>query len=99
MVGNRGVNLEGTMRAAPSLPLAIEGNPFENSWSGGPGWNGPINLGLGTPRIFDVDLSLPAPGFRWTIGRTYNPRQHDGSSSVDSDGAQGKNWFPWCSRK
>src|SRR5690606_10996005 len=41
-----------------------------------------------------VDLDLPAPGFSWTIARSYNPRQAT-SAGVhrDSAGPQGNNWF------
>ncbi|MBI4881742.1 MAG: hypothetical protein HY812_19090 [Planctomycetes bacterium] len=94
LVGHRGVNIEGSLRAAPGFALAIQGNPFENEWRGGPGMNGPVNVAMGTFREFEVDLSFPAPGFRWNVGRSYNHRQRTSADAHrDSDGYQGVNWF------
>jgi hypothetical protein len=91
-VGQRGVNLDGSMRSAPSQRMAIEGNPFEDVWSA-PQLNG-MRLDLGTYAAQDVDIALPATGFSWVIGRSYNARQEtSGGSHRDSDGYQGKNWF------
>ena len=90
--GHRGTNLEGTYRAAPSQRMAIRGNPFENVWSESQ-VNG-VRLLTGTYGIQDVDLVLPAEGFSWVIGRSYNARQEtSGAAHRDSDGYQGKNWF------
>ena len=49
---------------------------------------------LGTYAISDIDMELPASGFSWIIGRTYNTRQKDnGGSYFKSTGYQGNNWF------
>ena len=88
----RGTNLEGTFRGSPSQLMRIHGNPFENVWSA-PGLNG-MRLDTGAWAVQDVDIALPAEGFPWVIGRTYNARQEtSGSAHRDSDGPQGKNWF------
>lgn len=91
-VGQRGVNIDGTMRSSPSQRMQIEGNPFEDIWPG-PQLNG-MRIDLGTYAVQDVDIALPADGFSWVIGRSYNARQEtSGGSHRDSDGYQGKNWF------
>lgn len=85
LVVQRGVGIDGTLRAAPSLPMMIAGNPFESA-------TGQPSLAVGTHGISDVDLALPSAGFSWVIGRSYNARQNNGSY-VASNGYQGKNWF------
>jgi hypothetical protein len=88
----RGVNLDGSLRAAPTFPMAIAGNPFEVGFDGEPSPG--VILATGTANLTEVDLSLPAPGFRWNIARSYNARQETSSPSHrDSNGYQGKNWF------
>ncbi|MEE9130850.1 MAG: RHS repeat-associated core domain-containing protein [Phycisphaerales bacterium] len=55
---------------------------------------GLVDLFANTSEISDTDLRLPAPGFSWFIGRSFNARQEDsGGSHFDSDGYQGCNWF------
>ena len=91
LVGQRGVQLDGMMRAGPLQRMVIGGNPYENVWRAA-GVNG-VRLDTGTYQLTDVDLSLPA-SMPWPIGRTYNAHQEtSGSSHRDSDGPQGKNWF------
>lgn len=51
-------------------------------------------LDIGSVELTEVDLSLPATGFSWIIGRSYNGMQKDsGGSHLDSNGYQGRNWF------
>lgn len=89
----RGAHLDGTLHHTPLLPFAIPGNPVGEGWNANAEY-GQVRLDTGTFLIEDVDLSLPAPGFRWTIGRTYNVRQMDDVGDYfDSDGPQGRNWF------
>jgi RHS repeat-associated protein len=87
----RGVNIDGSLRSAPALPMAISGNPFEAVWRGHDTLSG-VRLDTGTFSPTEIDISLPAPGFRWTIGRSYNARQDD-SGQFNSNGYQGYNWF------
>lgn len=86
----RAVNLDGSLREGSTLPLGIQGNPFENAWRGEVKSNG-IRLDTGTWAPLEVDLSLPAT-VRWTIGRSFNARADD-SGQYDSNGYQGVNWF------
>ncbi len=86
----RGVNLDGSLREGGALPLAIAGNPFERAWRGDAKNNG-VSLDTGAWSPTEIDLSLPAPGIRWQIGRSYNVLQDD-SGRFDSDGYQGVNW-------
>jgi hypothetical protein len=87
----RGVNLDGSLRSAPGIPAALAGNPFESVWAGTASLEG-VRLDTGTYNPFEIDISLPAPGHRWLVGRTYNARQDD-SGQFNSNGYQGKNWF------
>jgi hypothetical protein len=86
----RGVNLDGSMRSAPTHGLALAGNPFESAWRGHDSHNG-VRLDTGTYGPTDVDLALPAPGTPWRIGRSYNDRQ-DAAGLFDSNGYAGRNW-------
>ncbi len=91
--GNRGVRIEGTLQARPLFPMAFAGNPFESAWSGAGNQNG-LRLDTGAYSPQDVDIALPSDGPGWSIGRSYNARQVDGSGTArNSDGPQGKNWF------
>lgn len=90
-VTQRGVQLDGMLRSGAYLPFHIHANPFESAWRA-PAVGG-IRLDMGTFQVADVDIALPAEGFEWVIGRTYNPRQLDGSSAYrNSNSYQGKNW-------
>ncbi len=86
----RGVNLDGSLREGSSFPLAIAGNPFERAWRGDAKHNG-IHLDTGAWSPTEIDLSLPAPGPRWNIGRSQNVLQDD-SGRYDGDSYQGRNW-------
>jgi len=87
----RGVGLDGRMRAGSLHGLAIAGNPYESVWSG-ESMEGVV-LGSGTHTIQDVDIALPAQ-VQWLIGRTYSARQQDsGGTHRDSNGLMGRNWF------
>jgi RHS repeat-associated protein len=90
LVGQRGTNLDGTLRARPMQRMAIGGNPFENAWRAASVDR--MRLDTGTYQLEEVDIALPAV-MPWVIGRTYNARQEVSSSHHDSDGPQGVNWF------
>ncbi|MFO0981425.1 MAG: DUF6531 domain-containing protein [Planctomycetota bacterium] len=96
--GQRGISLDGSVRAGTPMGAAAAGNPLLSSGGCGSkgdhsGMLGPISLSTGTYVVNDVDLALPAPGvFRFVVGRSYNTRQ-DSSGHLDSNGPQGKNWF------
>ena len=83
----RGVGIDGLLRARPALPWAIAANPFE---SGQPGATlGDLRLASGVYSPTEIDLYLPAH-VPWVIGRTYNVRQIDDSDEYrDSDRYQG----------
>ena len=95
LVGQRGVNLDGSLQSPTAFQMAISGNPFEGRQVAGlPSSRlGNVRLATGTYEISDVDLSLPAPGFPWVVGRSYNACQQVSGSEHTSDGYQGKNWF------
>jgi hypothetical protein len=92
----RGVNIDGSLRHPPSLAVALAGNPFGESFDSN-NRLGDLRLDIGTYAPTEVDLALPAPGFRWVIGRSYNGRQQtSGAAHQDSNGYQGRNWFQSC---
>ncbi|CAG0985620.1 hypothetical protein PHYC_02006 [Phycisphaerales bacterium] len=87
----RGVNLDGSGRLPSPLGWSIEGNPFASPTGGS--MMGGVRFETGTYSPTEVDLALPAPGFRWVVGRTYNSHQQDSSATHrDSNGVQGRNW-------
>jgi hypothetical protein len=83
----RGVNLDGSMRAGSTHPMHLAGNPFGSAWSANQTLNG-IRTVTGTYSPTDVDIALPATGPGWVVGRTYDNRQYDGGQHT-SDGYQG----------
>ena len=90
-VEQRGAFLDGSLRARPSFPMHLAGNPLDSPWSSNQQIDG-IHLATGAFTQAEVDLVLPSDGPRWVVGRTYNARQDDGAH-LDSNGYQGKNWF------
>ncbi|NOT31995.1 MAG: hypothetical protein HOP15_16235 [Planctomycetes bacterium] len=86
----RGVQLDGMLRAAPSQRMVIAANPFENVRRA-PSIGG-VNLAVGTFEVQEVDIALPSEGFSWVIGRTVNARQQTSGSHRDSQGPNGVNW-------
>ena len=92
MVGQRGMGIDGAMRAGPSFPMAIAGNPFGGEWTSAATNNG-IRLDTGHYVVQETDIALPAY-VPWIVGRSYNAMQEtSGSAHRTSDGYQGKNWF------
>ncbi len=92
----RGVGIDGTMRAGSTLGWSLAGNPMGESWNGSANLAG-VNAATGAPSVSAVDMALPSAGPRWVVGRTYNPVQTDNTTATgghrDSDGYQGRNWF------
>ena len=87
----RGVHLDGSLRAASTFPMHLNGNPFGSPWNANQVLSD-ISLATGTYAPLEIDLSIPADGARWVIGRTYNARQDDGGNHHDASSAQGWNW-------
>ena len=89
----RGVQLDGAY-ASPSLfGLSLAGNPFETAGAIDRRHQS-VDLVTGSYSTSVVDIALPAPGFSWVIGRTYNGQQYDHNGTWrDSEGPQGRNWF------
>jgi len=75
----RGVGLDGSIRAGASQRWALAGNPFENAWRGHLSEGG-VRLDTGAISPQDIDLALPA-SVPWVIGRSYNPVQEDSGAS------------------
>jgi len=84
----RSVRLDGSLRAAPTLPLHLAANPLGTVWSANRSVNG-VSLATGAYSALDTDIALPSE-VPWRIARTYNSRQSSG-------GYQGNNWFQ-CSQ-
>lgn len=92
----RGVGIDGTLRAGSMMGWSLAGNPMGEGWNGNAVVAG-VNAMTGAAPMQAVDMALPSAGARWVVGRTYNPVQTtDGSLSGThraSDGHQGLNWF------
>ncbi|MBI5283450.1 MAG: RHS repeat protein, partial [Chloroflexi bacterium] len=89
----RGVNIDGSLRAAPAFRMATQANPYENAFTGGQ-MDGGVRQDIGAYAPLDVDIALPTKGPVWTIGRSYNSRQENsGGTAIDSSSAQGVNWM------
>ncbi|MEX2217664.1 MAG: hypothetical protein WD749_02800 [Phycisphaerales bacterium] len=90
----RGVEIDGSARAAAGHSWAFAGNPFGDAVPTATRV-GDINLTTGAYSPTDVDIALPAPGAsRVVIGRTFNGRQTTAvPAHTNSEGYQGINWF------
>ena len=87
LFNQRGVGIDGSMRAPSTFAWAMAGNPSGNP--AGLGKLDAITLWNGSYAPTEIDWAAPAPGTsRWVIGRTFNQVQ----GSV-SNGYQGRNWF------
>ncbi|MBL0869856.1 MAG: RHS repeat-associated core domain-containing protein [Phycisphaerales bacterium] len=82
----RGTEIDGSLRLPTFFAWAAAANPFEGSF--GRRRLGDIDLYSGRINPSEVDLSLPAPGFSWVIGRTWNYQ-----NAENVGGYQGRNWF------
>ena len=71
--------------------MSFAGNPFGGSFGGHSACK--VELATGSTMLDEVGLSLPAPGFSWAVGRSFNSRQEASSSHTASNGPQGANWF------
>jgi len=85
----RGTLIEGSRKGGSAFGWYLSANPFCGELLD-ERWFANVDLAAGTYSPTSVDIALPAPGFSWLIGRTYNARQQAGS---DSNGYQGYNWF------
>ncbi|MEW6747137.1 MAG: hypothetical protein AB1486_30750 [Planctomycetota bacterium] len=91
----RGVTIDGSMRAPSPLGMAIAGNPFRGGCGdrvGGFRSLGPIDLATGAYSPLEVDLALPAPGPAFVVARTYNAVQYGGGAHHDSSSYMGYDW-------
>ena len=88
LIAQRGVGLDGSLRSGAPFGWVVNGNPFAHEWNDYARYRGNIMLHTGRYSPTEIDLALPAPGFSWTVGRTYT---HD-DSGTPADGYQGANW-------
>ncbi|MBX3403604.1 MAG: hypothetical protein KF699_09370 [Phycisphaeraceae bacterium] len=95
MLQQRGVGVDGSMRAGSTFGWALAGNPSDPGGSVGQTRLGDVHLATGTFAPFEVDLALPAPGMaRWVVGRSYSHTQKSTAPAHrNSNGPQGYNWF------
>ena len=89
----RGVGIDGSLRAGSVYGLALAGNPFGEGVVNG-GRLGDVNLATGTYNPTFVFMALPAPGRSgWVVGTSWNFGQEVGGVRTDSDGYNGTNQF------
>lgn len=84
----RGVGLDGSLRSQAPFGWQVNANPYAHEWNNNARYNGDIMLHTGRYSPTEVDLSLPAPGFSWTVGRTYSIPETGGTF----EGYMGYNW-------
>jgi YD repeat-containing protein len=87
----RGVDIDGTLRAPVPLGWAVAADPLGGGYSNGRKL-GDVNLATGSYNPTDIDLALPTIGPPIVIGRTYNNLQ-GGASRNDVLTPQGYNWY------
>jgi RHS repeat-associated protein len=87
--GQRGVNVDGSLRGAGLYGMQIAADPWATDAAATRG-DGQVRLDTGSYAPTEVDLALPCAGAPWVIGRSYT-----GFSSPTSTGThlQGNNWF------
>lgn len=84
----RGVGLDGSLRSQAPFGWLVNANPFAHKWNLNARYNEDIMLHTGRYSPTEIDLNLPAPGFRWTVGRTYTIPEDGGAF----EGYMGYNW-------
>ena len=93
MLNQRGTGLDGSLRLQAPFGWVVNANPFHEEWNDNAWYLGQIMLNTGRYSPTEIDMALPAPGFRWTVGRTYNiPGDPNSSGTLRTEGYQGYNW-------
>lgn len=93
LVNQRGTGLDGSLRLQAPFGWVVNANPFHEEWNDNAWYLGQIMLNTGRYSPTEIDMALPAPGFRWTVGRTYNiPGDPNSSGTLRTEGYQGYNW-------
>ncbi len=88
LISQRGVGLDGSLRSQAPFGWAVNANPFALEWNEHARYRDDIMLETGRYSPTEIDLALPAPGFSWTVGRTYSIPE----SGSPTSGYQGDNW-------
>jgi RHS repeat-associated protein len=86
----RGVRLDGALARSGLIPMSVAANPGAGRWDANAAM-GDVDLASGAYTPTDVDISLPAPGFSWPIGRSYGALNDDTDPNANSP--QGYNWM------
>ena len=88
LVQQRGTGLDGSLRSAAPFGWTVNANPFSHEWNDRARYRNDIMLQTGRYSPTEIDMALPAPGFSWTVGRTYSV----GEDGTVANGYQGDNW-------
>lgn len=98
LLNQRGTGLDGSLRLQAPFGWVVNANPFHEEWNNKAWYLDEIMLNTGRYSPTEIDMALPAPGFRWTVGRTYNipgnptVAGEPNDSGQRSEGYQGYNW-------
>jgi hypothetical protein len=92
LLNQRGTGLDGSLRLQAPFGWVVNANPFHEEWNDKAWYLDEIMLNTGRYSPTEIDMALPAPGFRWTVGRTYNIPVDGTSGSPRTEGYQGYNW-------
>ncbi len=88
LIEQRGTGLDGSLRSAAPFGWTVNANPFSHEWNDRARYRNDIMLQTGRYSPTEIDMALPAPGFSWTVGRTYSV----GEDGTVANGYQGDNW-------
>lgn len=95
-IDNRGTGLDGSLRSPAPFGWVVNANPYAHDWNDKARYRSDFLLNNGRYSPTHIDLALPAPGFSWTVGRTYSiPAEapyYDTSTYTGPEGYQGLNW-------
>ncbi len=91
----RGTGLDGSLRSEAPFGWVVNANPFAHDWNDKAKYRDVIMLQTGRYSPTEIDLALPAPGFSWTVGRTYTVPEDWPNYAVNYQGPKGHQGLDW----
>lgn len=92
---NRGTGLDGSLRSTAPFGWVVNANPYAHEWNDKARYRQDFLLNNGRYSPTHIDLALPAPGFSWTIGRTYSVPGDAPNYDVSYTGPAGYQGLDW----
>lgn len=91
----RGTGLDGSLRSAAPFGWKVNANPYAHDWNEKARYRDVIMLQTGRYSPTEIDMALPAPGFSWTIGRTYTVPEDTPTYTQYTNVPQGYQGLDW----